>query len=293
LDVALGGGLRRKHITQVYGEFRSGKSMLAHTMCVTAQKPKEAGGGCGRAIFIDTEGTFDENKLLQIAQAHDLDVTQALSNIDYVRVYNYEDLNTTIQDASTLLIDGNHSLIIIDSIAQPFRAEFLGRGELSVRQQELQRTLTFLQKTIDEYNLACLITNQVMANPEGGGVPGADPRRPVLGFCLSHRTQTIIYMKKGSGEKRIARLQCSPTMPESDTEIAISVRFCARGALAALARAQPRNPPRVRSASRRARASAILATVKCGCSACSRRHSLVHHPMFTVSPQPAFAVVNG
>jgi DNA repair protein RAD51 len=224
LDKILGGGLQRTHLTQVYGEFRSGKSMLAHTMLMTAQKPAESGGGCGRALFIDTEGTFDENKLLKIAEAHELDVTQALSNIDYCRVYNYEDLNQTIQDASLLLVEGLHSLIIVDSIAAPFRNEFLGRGELSVRQQELQRTLTFLQKTVDEFNLACLVTNQVMANPEGGGMPGADPRRAVLGYCLSHRTQTAMYLKKGAGEKRICKLICSPTMPEADAEICISVR---------------------------------------------------------------------
>lgn len=224
LDAILGGGLQRKHITQVYGEFRSGKSMLAHTMCVTAQKPIEQGGGSGRAMFIDTEGTFDERKLVKIAEAHGLDPAGALSNIDVCRVHNYEDLNQTIQEASQLLIDGNHSFIAIDSIATPFRNEFLGRGDLSVRQQELQKTLTFLAKTIEEYNLACLLTNQVMANPENGGMPGADPRRAVLGFVLSHRSQTILNMKKGAGEKRIVKLTCSPTMPEADAEISISVR---------------------------------------------------------------------
>ncbi|KAG8466867.1 hypothetical protein KFE25_008246 [Diacronema lutheri] len=222
LDAILGGGLQRKHITQVYGEFRSGKSMLAHTMCVTAQKPIEQGGGSGRAMFIDTEGTFDERKLVKIAEAHGLDPAGALSNIDVCRVHNYEDLNQTIQEASQLLIDGNHSFIAIDSIATPFRNEFLGRGDLSVRQQELQKTLTFLAKTIEEYNLACLLTNQVMANPENGGMPGADPRRAVLGFVLSHRSQTILNMKKGAGEKRIVKLTCSPTMPEADAEISIS-----------------------------------------------------------------------
>ncbi|KAJ1616518.1 hypothetical protein T492DRAFT_895352, partial [Pavlovales sp. CCMP2436] len=50
----------------------------------------------------------------------------------------------------------------------------------------------------------------------------ADPRRPVLGFVLSHRSQTIINLKKGSGEKRIAKLTCSPSMSEADAEIMLS-----------------------------------------------------------------------
>ncbi|KAJ1628867.1 Rad51-domain-containing protein [Pavlovales sp. CCMP2436] len=228
LDAILGGGLQRKHITQVHGEFRSGKSTLCHTMCITAQMPREQGGGCGRAIFIDTEGTFNAPKMVKIAEAHSLEADVALANIDYCRVYNYEDLLLTILDASALLISGTHSFIVIDSIIVPFRNDFLDHGELSDRQQELQRTLTALQRIIDEYNIACLITNQVIANPENGGMPGADPRRPVLGLVLSHRSHTIINLKKGPGEKHIAKLLCSPSMPEANVAIMLSVRARAR-----------------------------------------------------------------
>ncbi len=45
-------------ITEAFGEFRTGKTQLAHTLCVTTQLPKEKGGGNGKVIYIDTEGTF-------------------------------------------------------------------------------------------------------------------------------------------------------------------------------------------------------------------------------------------
>jgi RecA/RadA recombinase len=35
-------------ITEVYGEFRCGKTQLCHTMCVTAQLPKDMGGAEGK-----------------------------------------------------------------------------------------------------------------------------------------------------------------------------------------------------------------------------------------------------
>lgn len=193
--------------------------MLAHTLCITAQKPLDMGGGSGRALYIDTEGTFDAPKFEGIAAAHGLEPHGACGNIDYCRVYNYENLNEAIRQAGSLLVDGLHALVVVDSLATPFRAEFLGRGELSVRQQELQVTLTLLQKTVEEYNVACLVTNHVMANPENGGMPHADPRRPVLGYVLSHRTQTIMYFKKGSADKRIVKLIQSPSMPEADAEV--------------------------------------------------------------------------
>lgn len=58
LDELLGGGIESMSITEVFGEFRTGKTQLSHTLAVTAQLPKESGGGNGKVIFIDTENTL-------------------------------------------------------------------------------------------------------------------------------------------------------------------------------------------------------------------------------------------
>jgi meiotic recombination protein DMC1 len=42
-------------ITQVFGEFRTGKTQLCHTLCVTAQLPSEMKGGNGKVIYIGTK----------------------------------------------------------------------------------------------------------------------------------------------------------------------------------------------------------------------------------------------
>lgn len=58
LDGLLGGGIESASITEVFGEFRSGKTQLAHTLCVTAQLPKDIHGGNGKVAYIDTDGTL-------------------------------------------------------------------------------------------------------------------------------------------------------------------------------------------------------------------------------------------
>jgi meiotic recombination protein DMC1 len=58
LDKLLLGGVESMAITEVFGEFRAGKSQLCHTLCVTAQMSLEQGGGCGKVAFIDTENTL-------------------------------------------------------------------------------------------------------------------------------------------------------------------------------------------------------------------------------------------
>lgn len=56
--ICLGGGIETMSITEVFGEFRTGKTQLAHTLCVTTQLPRDLHGGNGKVAFIDTEGTL-------------------------------------------------------------------------------------------------------------------------------------------------------------------------------------------------------------------------------------------
>ena len=58
VDEVLGGGFQTMSISEVFGEFRCGKTQLSHTMSVIAQLPKDLGGAEGKVAYIDTEGTF-------------------------------------------------------------------------------------------------------------------------------------------------------------------------------------------------------------------------------------------
>lgn len=58
LNKLLGGGVESQAITELFGEFRTGKTQLCLTLCVTAQMGREQGGGNGKVCYIDTEGTL-------------------------------------------------------------------------------------------------------------------------------------------------------------------------------------------------------------------------------------------
>ncbi len=68
LDKLLAGGIETGSITELFGEFRTGKTQLCHTLCVTCQLKLEQGGGEGRALYIDTEGTFRPKRLIAMAE---------------------------------------------------------------------------------------------------------------------------------------------------------------------------------------------------------------------------------
>lgn len=114
LDKLLGGGIETGSITEMFGEFRTGKwevqrglrqsrwlllaasvrvshfemsvllsfvsagkTQLAHTLCVTCQLSLEHGGGEGKALYIDTEGTFRPQRLVSIAEKSGDNTTEA------------------------------------------------------------------------------------------------------------------------------------------------------------------------------------------------------------------------
>ena len=75
------GGFETGSITELYGEFRSGKTQLCHTLAVTCQLPIDMGGAEGKALWIDTEGTFRPKRIVQIAEKYGLATTDVLDNI--------------------------------------------------------------------------------------------------------------------------------------------------------------------------------------------------------------------
>ena len=222
LDALLGGGLETMSITEIFGEFRTGKTQLCHTLCVTSQLPKNQGGGAGKVIFIDAEGTFRPERITKIAERFGLDPEEALKNIVYARVFTSEYQSSIITLAAAKMMEDTFSLMIIDSIMALFRVDFSGRGELSERQQVLGKTLSKLIKLAEQFNIAVLLTNQVMSDPGATMSFTVDPKKPVGGNILAHASTTRLYFRKGKGDERVCKIYDSPSLPESETIFRIS-----------------------------------------------------------------------
>ncbi|XP_046365059.1 meiotic recombination protein DMC1/LIM15 homolog isoform X2 [Haliotis rufescens] len=87
LDKLLGGGVESMAITEAFGEFRTGKTQISHTLCVTSQLPGAKGYCGGKVVFIDTENTFRPDRLRDIADRFNLDQSAVLDNVLYARAY--------------------------------------------------------------------------------------------------------------------------------------------------------------------------------------------------------------
>src|SRR3989338_9742945 len=148
-----------------------------------------------------------------MVMAAGLNTEEVLKNIFVARAEDSAHQMILVEKAAETIQQNNIRLIIVDSLSSHFRADFLGRGSLSDRQQKLNKHVHDLQKLSEKYNLAVYIANQVMDNP---GIMFGDPTTPIGGHVLAHVSTYRIYLRKSKEEKRIARLVDSPNLPEGE-----------------------------------------------------------------------------
>lgn len=190
-------------------------TQLALCLTVNAQLPKEKGGAEGKAVFIDTEGTFRPERIRQIAEGVGAQGDKVLKNILVARAFN-SDHQILLLDKITEMIKNGEPirLIVIDSLTAHFRAEFAGRGQLADRQQKLNKYLHNLMKLAEQCNVAVYVTNQVMANP---AQMFGDPTQAVGGNIVGHASTFRMYLRKGKKDTRVAKLIDSPNLPDNET----------------------------------------------------------------------------
>jgi DNA repair protein RadA len=242
VDDLLGGGIETQSITEVYGEFGSGKSQVTHQMAVNVQLPPEYGGLDGGCIFVDSEDTFrperiddmvrglDDEILANEMERREIEGTPSdeaameelveafLDQIHVAKAFNSNHQILLAEKAKELAGEHEESewpirIVCVDSLTAHFRAEYVGRGELADRQQKLNKHLHDLMRIGDLFNTAILVTNQVASNPDSYF---GDPTQAIGGNILGHASTFRMYLRKSKGDKRIVRLVDAPNLADGE-----------------------------------------------------------------------------
>ena len=220
LDNLFHGGIETGCVIEFFGEYRTGKTQLAHQLCVNVQLPKEDGGLNGCALYIDTEGTFRPERIIQMAEGHNLDHKKVLKNIIFGRAYNSDHQIMLIKEAGNLIKEKNIKLIIVDSLIGHFRSEYVGRGTLANRQQTINTHLHDLLRLTDIFpDLCVVVTNQVQSKPD---VFYGNPTVAAGGNIVAHGSTIRVYLRKGKGEQRVAKMIDAPHLPEGEAVFSIT-----------------------------------------------------------------------
>ena len=215
-DTLLGGGFESGSIVECFGEFGSGKTQIGHILAVSCQKQDPS----SIAVYIDTENTFRPERIIELAEGVGLDPKQVLQNIKVARAYNSDHQMLLAEKVDDLIKkDGNKvAVVIVDSLTAHFRAEFIGRGTLSDRQQKLNKHMHVLLKLADMHNLLVYVTNQVMAKPD---TFFGDPTQAIGGHVVAHASTFRIYLRKGKKGSRVAKLIDAPNLPDGEVNFVV------------------------------------------------------------------------
>jgi DNA repair protein RAD51 len=161
--------------------------------------------------------------LLAIAEKYGLSGEHVLDNVAYARAYNSDHQMQLLIQASAMMAESRFSLLIVDSATALYRTDFSGRGELSARQMHLARFLRQLQRLADEFGVAVVITNQVVAQVDGSAMFNPEmQKKPIGGNIMAHASTTRLFLRKGRAETRICKIYDSPNLPEAECTFAIN-----------------------------------------------------------------------
>ncbi|HKW05197.1 MAG TPA: DNA repair and recombination protein RadA, partial [Nitrososphaerales archaeon] len=163
-------------------------------------------------VYIDTENTFRPERIVGIAQSRGYSPEEVLNGIVVAKAYNSSHQELILGELGARVREFGVRLVIVDSAVAHYRAEFLGRGTLSERQQRLNKFMHGLVRTAEIYNLAVVATNQVQSSPD---TYFGDPTKATGGHVVAHTSTYRVYVRK-TGKNRVARMVDSPYHPERE-----------------------------------------------------------------------------
>uniref|UniRef100_A0A8C9UUQ1 DNA repair protein RAD51 homolog 3 n=1 Tax=Spermophilus dauricus TaxID=99837 RepID=A0A8C9UUQ1_SPEDA len=236
LDNILGGGVPLMKTTEICGAPGVGKTQLCMQLAIDVQIPECFGGVAGEAVFIDTEGSFMVDRVVDLAIAciqhlhliagthmeeeheralKDFTLENILSHIYYFRCHDYTELLAQVYLLPDFL--SGHSkvrLVIVDGIAFPFRHDI---DDLSLRTRLLNGLAQQMISLANNHRLAVILTNQMTTKIDKNQALLV----PALGESWGHAA-TIRLIFQWDRMQRLATLYKSPSQKESTVQFQIT-----------------------------------------------------------------------
>ncbi|XP_055144021.1 DNA repair protein XRCC3 isoform X6 [Symphalangus syndactylus] len=245
LDALLRGGLPLDGITELAGCSSAGKTQLALQLCLAVQFPRQHGGLEAGAVYICTEDAFPHKRLQQLmAQQPRLrtdvpgELLQKLQFGSQIFIEHVADVDTLLECVNkkvpVLLSRGMARLVVIDSVAAPFRCEFDSQAS-APRARRLQSLGAALRELSSAFQSPVLCINQVTeAMEEQGAAHGPlgfwDERvSPALGITWANQLLVRLLADRLREEEaalgcpaRTLRVLSAPHLPPSSCSYTIS-----------------------------------------------------------------------
>lgn len=176
-------------LTMIYGNAASGKTTSCLLAAIACARNK------GKIIFVDTENSFDSDRLKQLYYG---DYKEILDNIFLIQPKTFEEQYETILKLKKLCDNERIKLVIVDTIGSMYRKR-LSDNPKGIN-KIMAEQMADLVRIARDLNKIVLITNQV-----GSKVDGTNDIKMVGGKMMENLSKVIIKLKKDD-DKRYAQL---------------------------------------------------------------------------------------
>ncbi|KAH5279426.1 hypothetical protein HBI71_021910 [Parastagonospora nodorum] len=173
LDAALGGGIPPGYLVEVTGESGAGKTQLLLTLLLAVQLPPPY-GLAKSAVYVSTEAVLSTKRLAQLLSSHpalasvSTDEKPSLSKILSIQTPDLESQEHILRYQLPVAIKKHGiGLVIIDSVAANYRAEFEKKGanngaaSMAKRGTQLVQLGALLRELARTEGIAVVVANQV------------------------------------------------------------------------------------------------------------------------------------
>jgi len=186
LDIALGGGIPKGRIIEIYGPESSGKTTLSLHVIAKAQERKET------AAFVDAEHALDPDYAKRIGvNIRDLIVSQPDSG------------EQALEIVETLVRSGGVDLIVVDSVAALTpKAEIegeMGDSHMGLQARLMSQALRKLTGIVHKSNTMVIFINQIRMKI---GVVFGNPETTTGGKALKFYSSVRIEVRRAAQIKR-------------------------------------------------------------------------------------------
>jgi len=192
LDIALGGGIPRGRVIEIYGPESSGKTTLALHVVANAQKMG------GQAAFVDAEHALDPEYAKRIGV-----------DVDNLLLSQPDDGEQALEIVETLVRSGAIDIIVVDSVAALTpRAEIegeMGDSHMGLQARLMSQALRKLTSAISKTKTTVIFINQIRMKI---GVMFGNPETTTGGNALKFYASVRIDIRKadkieeGTGENK-------------------------------------------------------------------------------------------
>jgi RecA/RadA recombinase len=217
-DEILQGGFLSKKKYLIFGESKTGKTLLCHQLCVQAYlhfsqiNQNFQKKDFPFVFYFDTENTFRPERMKEMINKNNIEYNKFLKTILVSKIMSNSALLLSLKELKNHLNKNFYNILIIDTINNYYSSE-LANKEISPNKTKLifLKILNTINVLSLKYNLITISTTQVISNFIQVPLIRVIP---VGNHLLNHFFSEYLYLDYLSQEKRYVHLVNSMTLPE-------------------------------------------------------------------------------